>query len=68
MVSKVDWMDSKVERLSELGLALRYNDSEEQGVFFANGRLHDHSCCPDCCGCEDEYSQYQTLEEYMGSR
>ena len=62
----IDYMDSSVEHLKELALARKYEDSVPDGVFYERGRWHDHSCCPDCCGCEDEYSFFLTLEEYMG--
>ena len=64
----IDFQDSKVERLHELGLALKYEEAFPEGCFIDNtGRHHDHSCCPDCCGCADEYSQSYTLEEWMSS-
>ena len=62
----LDYQDAKIEHLKELALARRY--AEEPGIFFDGGRWHDHSCCPDCCGCDEEYSTYQTLDEYMGRR
>lgn len=61
----VDYQDAKVEHLTELRLAKKYEESEDPNVFFEFGRWHDHTCCPDCCGCADEYSQFMTLEEYM---
>ena len=61
----VDVQDAKVEHLNELRLAKHYEEMNPEGVYYAFGRWHDHSCCPDCCGCDDEYSQYLTLEEYM---
>ena len=62
----LDYRDAKIEHLKELALARKY--AEDPGIFFDRGRWHDHSCCPDCCGCDAEYSTYQTLDEYMGRR
>lgn len=64
-MSTIDWMDEKVEHLKELSLAKKYEDKEVDGVFYERGRWHDHSCCPDCCGCEDEFSYPQSVEQYM---
>lgn len=62
----IDYQDAKVEHLNELKLARKYDALDLNGCFIDNaGRRHDHSCCPDCCGCDDEYSQYLTLEEWM---
>ena len=61
----VDYQDAKVEHLSELKLAKQYDDIMDGCFIDSQGRRHDHSCCPDCCGCEDEYSRYMTLEEWM---
>ena len=62
----IDFQDAKVERLHELGLALKYEQVFPEGCFVDSlGRRHDHSCCPDCCGCEEEYSRFMTFEEWM---
>ena len=66
MATMIDYQDAKIEHLSELGLAKKYDEAFPEGCFIDNrGRQHDHSCCPDCCGCDDDYAQYLTLEEYM---
>lgn len=60
-----DRQDSKIERLNELRLSRKYGGDLPEFVFYEFGRWHDHSCCSDCCGCDDEYSKYLTLEQYM---
>ena len=61
----IDRQDSKYEHLNELRLARKYAELFPEGVYFELGRWHDHSCCPDCCGCANEYYAYLTLEEWM---
>ena len=58
-----DPQDERTEHLNELRLAKKYEETPEH--FYMYGRWHDHSCCPDCCGCADEYSVYLTLEEWL---
>lgn len=64
-MAAIDYQDAKIEHLMELKLAAEYESRFPEGVFYSFGRWHDHTCCPDCCGCADEYSQFVTLEEYM---
>ena len=64
-MATIDYQDAKVEHLKELKLGKKYEALFPEGVFYSFGRWHDHSCCPDCCGCDEEYSQFVTLEQYM---
>ena len=60
----VDYQDERIEHLNELRLSKKY-ETDSDAIFYSFGMWHDHSCCPDCCGCDDIYSRFTTFEEYM---